>query len=93
MPEVRDLTPEDAPELTALYADYEWWDDREVEGVRDALAETEVAVGVRDEEDDRRALGVTDDRRALGVTVYGLGGLKGAARNILLSDRERAGAF
>ncbi|WP_128476667.1 GNAT family N-acetyltransferase [Halorussus pelagicus] len=46
MPAVRDLTPEDAPELTALYAEYDWWEDREVEGVRDALAETEVAVGV-----------------------------------------------
>ncbi|WP_137284453.1 GNAT family N-acetyltransferase [Halorussus salinisoli] len=46
MPDVRDLTPEDAPELTALYGEYEWWDDRDVAGVREALAETEVAVGV-----------------------------------------------
>jgi predicted GNAT family N-acyltransferase len=48
MPDVRDLTPEDAPELTALSEEYAWWEDREVEGVRDALAETEVAVGVED---------------------------------------------
>jgi predicted GNAT family N-acyltransferase len=48
MTRVRDLTPDDAQELTALYEDYEWWDDREVEDVRAALAETEVAVGVED---------------------------------------------
>lgn len=48
MTRVRDLTPGDAQELTALYEDYEWWDDREVEDVRAALAETEVAVGVED---------------------------------------------
>jgi len=48
MTRVRDLTPDDAQELTALYDDYEWWDDREVEDVRAALAETEVAVGVED---------------------------------------------
>jgi predicted GNAT family N-acyltransferase len=49
MADVRDLTPEEAPELTALYAEYEWWDDREVGEVRDALAETEVAVGAWDD--------------------------------------------
>jgi ribosomal protein S18 acetylase RimI-like enzyme len=46
MTDVRDLSPDDAPELAALYEEYEWWEDRSVEGVRDALAETEVAVGV-----------------------------------------------
>lgn len=46
MAAVRDLTPEDAPELTALYEEYEWWEDREVDDVREALAGTEVAVGV-----------------------------------------------
>jgi predicted GNAT family N-acyltransferase len=51
MTRVRDLTPDDAQELTALYEDYEWWDDREVEDVRAALAETEVAVGVEDDGD------------------------------------------
>lgn len=45
----RDLTPDDAPALTALYEDYDWWDDREVDDVRRALAETEVAVGVEDD--------------------------------------------
>lgn len=43
---VRELTPADAPALTGLYGDYEWWADREVEDVRRALAETPVAVGV-----------------------------------------------
>ncbi|WP_323172674.1 GNAT family N-acetyltransferase [Natrialba sp. PRR66] len=43
---VRDLTPDDAPALTALYEEYEWWDDRDEAAVRDALAETAVAVGV-----------------------------------------------
>lgn len=51
MVEVRDLTPEDAPELTALYGEYGWWDDREVEDVRRALESTEVAVGVEDDGD------------------------------------------
>ena len=46
MSTVRDLTPADAEALTALYGDYEWWDDRTVEDVRRALAETAVAVGV-----------------------------------------------
>lgn len=51
MPSVRKLTPDDAPELTALYEDYEWWADRDVDGVRESLAETEVAVGVEDDGD------------------------------------------
>ena len=46
MSTVFDLTPEDAEELTVLYRDYEWWADRDVETVREALAETDVAVGV-----------------------------------------------
>ncbi|MFB6234083.1 MAG: GNAT family N-acetyltransferase [Halopenitus sp.] len=46
MATVRDLIPEDAPAVTALYAEYEWWADREVADVRAALAETDVAVGV-----------------------------------------------
>ena len=46
MPTVRDLTPDDAPALAALYDEYEWWEDRSVEGVRVALDGTEVAVGV-----------------------------------------------
>jgi GNAT superfamily N-acetyltransferase len=43
---VRDLVPEDAPEVTDLYADYGWWADRTVEGVRRALAETAVTVSI-----------------------------------------------
>jgi predicted N-acetyltransferase YhbS len=49
--ETRDLTPDDAPALTTLYEEYEWWADREVEDVRKALAETEVAVGVFEDGD------------------------------------------
>ncbi|MCH7661228.1 MAG: GNAT family N-acetyltransferase [Euryarchaeota archaeon] len=49
--ETRDLTPEDASELTVLYGEYEWWADREGEDVRKALAETEVAVGVFEDGD------------------------------------------
>lgn len=50
MPNVRELTPADAEELTRLYRDYEWWEGRAVDDVRGALAETEVALGI--EEDD-----------------------------------------
>ena len=46
MPTVRDFTPDDAPALTALYEEYEWWADRTVPTVREALTETEVAVGI-----------------------------------------------
>lgn len=42
----RNLSPDDAAALTELYRDYEWWADREVEGVRAALAGSDVAVGV-----------------------------------------------
>ena len=45
---VRDLTPADADALTTLYAEYEWWADRELSDVRRALEETEVAVGIED---------------------------------------------
>lgn len=44
----RDLGPDDAPALTTLYSDYEWWADREVADVRAALDATEVAVGLED---------------------------------------------
>ncbi len=37
MTRVRDLTPDDAAELTALYGEYEWWADRDAENVRRAL--------------------------------------------------------
>ena len=48
MTTVRALTAEDAPALTALYEEYEWWAKRDLEGVRRALASTPVAVGVED---------------------------------------------
>lgn len=51
MTTVRDLTPDDAEAVTALYRDYEWWDDREVERVRKSLVDTDVAVGVEDDGD------------------------------------------
>ena len=51
MTTVRDLTPDDAPALRRLYEEYEWWADRDVEDVRTALAQTEVAVGVEDDAD------------------------------------------
>lgn len=46
MTRVRRLEPEDASELTDLYGDYEWWADRNVDDVRVALAETDVAFGL-----------------------------------------------
>ena len=51
MTRVRDLSADDAPALTDLYAEYGWWADREVEAVRRALDGTEVAVGVEDDGD------------------------------------------
>lgn len=47
MTSARELSPDDAAALTALYEDYEWWAYRDVERVRSALAETDVAVGVQ----------------------------------------------
>ena len=52
MSTVRELTPGDAAELTALYEDYEWWADRDESDVRRALEHTEVAVGVEDDSGD-----------------------------------------
>ena len=43
-----ELTPTDAPELTELYEAYDWWADREVESVREALANS-IALGIRDD--------------------------------------------
>jgi GNAT superfamily N-acetyltransferase len=45
----RNLSPDDAERLTALYDDYKWWADRTVEEVQRALAETPVVVGVETE--------------------------------------------
>jgi predicted GNAT family N-acyltransferase len=49
MTRVRELEPADAPALTALYGEYDWWADREVDDVHRALAETELAVGIEAE--------------------------------------------
>ena len=51
MATTRDLSPDDAEALAALYDDYEWWADRTVEDVRRALAETPVAVGIEADDD------------------------------------------
>jgi GNAT superfamily N-acetyltransferase len=62
---VRDLTPADAPALTALYEEYDWWADRNVERVRVALEATEVAVGV-----DRDGEGLVAAARVLTDYAY-----------------------
>lgn len=49
MPQVRELGPADAPALTALYEEYEWWADREEATVEQALEATELALGVEDD--------------------------------------------
>jgi len=49
MATTRELTPDDAPELTALHEEYDWWADREVETVRAAPAETDLAIGIDDD--------------------------------------------
>ena len=69
MADVRELTPEDAPELTALYEEYEWWEDREVADVRGALADSEVALGVESDAGTDSESGdlVAADRRGEGV--------------------------
>lgn len=46
MATVRELDADDAAALTALYEAYPWWADRDVADVREALANTEVALGV-----------------------------------------------
>jgi predicted GNAT family N-acyltransferase len=56
-----ELGPEDAPELTALFEEYGWWADRTVADVREALANTAVAVGMRDDGDLVAAARVVTD--------------------------------
>ena len=46
----RSLGPGAAPELCALYGTYGWWADRDREAVERALAATDEAVALRDEE-------------------------------------------
>jgi predicted GNAT family N-acyltransferase len=56
-----ELDPSHAPELTALYEEYGWWADRSVGEVREALANTMVALGVRDDGDLVAAARVVGD--------------------------------
>ncbi|ESP89044.1 GNAT family N-acetyltransferase [Candidatus Halobonum tyrrellensis] len=46
--ETVELDPTDAAELTALYAEYGWWADRDAGAVAAALSNTDLALGVRD---------------------------------------------
>ena len=46
-----DLDPTDAEELLSLYREYGWWDDRQRDDVAEALAHTDVALGLRDGDD------------------------------------------
>ncbi len=46
MVEPRELPPADAPELTRLDGDCDWWADRSAADVRAVLEATGVAVGV-----------------------------------------------
>ncbi len=71
MPNVRELTVDDAEALAALYDDYEWWEDREVPDIRTALGETEVAVGVVDESGDAPEL-VAAARVLTDFVYYGM---------------------
>lgn len=81
MTTVRELGPEDASALTALYGDYDWWDDRAVEGVRAALAETEIALGVAADGDLVAAARVLTDYRYY-ATVFDV---------IVAADRREEG--
>ncbi|MWG35878.1 GNAT family N-acetyltransferase [Halomarina oriensis] len=47
MPETVDLSADDAEAVHALYQQYGWWDDRTLVETERALANTPVAVGVR----------------------------------------------
>jgi predicted GNAT family N-acyltransferase len=44
-----DLTTDDASELTGLYADHHWWDDRAEGRVATAITNADLALGLRDD--------------------------------------------
>ncbi|MFB6072492.1 MAG: GNAT family N-acetyltransferase [Halobacterium sp.] len=46
-----ELAAEDAPELVALYADHDWWADRDVDRVATAVEGSDLALGLRDGDD------------------------------------------
>jgi predicted GNAT family N-acyltransferase len=48
--EAVELSPADAPELAALYESYDWWADRSVASVREAVSNS-LALGLRDDGD------------------------------------------
>lgn len=73
MVDVRELGPEDAAELTALYGDYAWWADRNVEDVRRALAETDLALGAFEDAGHEGSIGVEAGGAEAGVGEGGEG--------------------
>lgn len=64
---VRELGPADAPALTALYDEYDWWADRETEEIQTALAGTDIALGVEQAGTLVAAARVLTDFRYYGV--------------------------
>jgi predicted GNAT family N-acyltransferase len=65
--DVRELEPEDAVELTTLYEEYKWWADRDQEAVRQALADTDLPLGVETNGDLVAAARVLTDYRYYAV--------------------------
>ncbi|MCL9812425.1 hypothetical protein [Natranaeroarchaeum aerophilus] len=90
MDTIRDLAPGDAWELVALYEEYDWWEDRSVEDVRRALAETEVAVGIEADGDlVATARVLTDYTYYANVFDVPEGGVEEMVR---MTDRQRTPA-
>jgi GNAT superfamily N-acetyltransferase len=58
--ETVELDPADAAELTAIYGEYDWWADRTMEDVREALAGS-LVLGVREDDDLVAAARVVTD--------------------------------
>ena len=48
MPDVVELSAEDARSVHALYQQYGWWDDRTLDETERALSDTPLAIGVRE---------------------------------------------
>lgn len=49
--ETVELEADDAPDLHALVAEYDWWSDRDLDETRSALSNTPLALGLRDDGD------------------------------------------
>lgn len=79
--EVVELGPSDAADLVTLYGDHEWWADREPAGVREALAGTDLALGIRADGRLLAATRVLTDHVFYG-TVYDV---------VVAGDRRREG--